>query len=185
MQAGARPLSTETAHAPRLPGERMLKHLLSTYRFNLHRAGTLVGDLSDEQMCRQPHGVVNHPAWILGHLALSSNQLATILGLESTFPGAWSEAFRAGGMPSDRAADFPPKQALLDELAAQHQRVAEALAAADPAVFDRPHPGEKTRKRFPTVGDYAVFLVSSHEGAHLGQIAAWRRAMGLGSATGV
>ena len=163
----------------------MLRHLVFTYQFNLGRARTLVGDLSAEQMVRQPQGVVNHPAWTLGHLAASSNHLAKMLGLESTFPTAWAEAFRTGGTPSGDAADFPAKDALLVELATQHARVAGALVSADPATFAREHPHEGARKRFPTIGDYATFLISSHEGSHLGQIAAWRRALGLGSATGI
>lgn len=163
----------------------MLKHLLFTYRFNLDRARTLVGDLSEEQMARQPRGLVNHPAWTLGHLAAASNQLAKMLGLESTFPAAWGDAFKSGGVPGGEGAGFPAKDELLAELARQHERVAGALAAADPALLAREHPNEGVRKRFPTVGDYAVFLISSHEGSHLGQIAAWRRAMGLGSATGI
>lgn len=163
----------------------MLQHLLFTYRFNLDRARTLVGDLSDEQMVRQPNGVVNHPAWILGHLALTSDHLAKLLDCDSTFPAAWTDAFKPGGIPSGDAAAFPSKAEILDELAAQHERVAAALTNADPAIFAREHPSERARRRFPTIGDYAVFLISSHEGSHLGQIAAWRRAMGLGSATGI
>ena len=163
----------------------MLRHLIFTYRFSLDRARTLVRDLSDEQMTRQPHGVVNHPAWLLGHLAATSNQLAKMLGLDSTFPAAWVEIFKSGGVPSGDAADFPSKEELLAELASQHERVAEAFATSDPALFDRAHPNEGVRQRFPTIGDYAVFLISSHEGSHLGQITAWRRAMGLGSATGI
>ena len=163
----------------------MLRHLIFTYQFNLGRARTLVGDLSDEQMTRQPHGVVNHPAWLLGHLAASSNQVAKMLGLPSTFPAAWTEAFAIGGVPSGDAAAFPSKEELLAELARQHERVAEALASTEPALFEREHPNEGTRKRFPTVGDYTAFMMTTHEGSHLGQIAAWRRAMGLGSATGV
>ena len=38
----------------------MLRHLLFAYRFNLDRGRVMVKDLSDEQMVRQPHGVVNH-----------------------------------------------------------------------------------------------------------------------------
>ena len=167
----------------------MLRYLIFTYRFNLDRARTLVRDLSDEEMVRRPHGVVNHPAWTLGHLAQASNQLAIGLGLESTFPAEWKESCRTGGTPSGDASHFPPKAALLAELAAQHERVARALEGAEPATLDaalaRAHPNEGTRKRFPTLGDYAVFLITSHEGSHLGQIAAWRRAMGLGSATGI
>jgi uncharacterized damage-inducible protein DinB len=35
------------------------------------------------------------------------------------------------------------------------------------------------RKYFPTVGDQMVFMMTAHEMDHLGQMAAWRRAMGL------
>ena len=41
---------------------------------------------------------------------------------------------------------------------------------------------EKSRGHFPTVGDFVIFLMTAHEMDHLGQIAAWRRAMGLGAA---
>lgn len=163
----------------------MLRHLLFAYRFNLDRGRVMVQDLSDEQMVRQPHGVVNHPTWILGHLALSSDGLARRLGLATTLPDGWAATFGAGGVPSADAADFPGRDRILDELAAQHARVAGAVESADPAVFAAPFPDERRRRTFPTLGDYTVFVMTTHEGSHLGQIAAWRRAMGLGSATGV
>ena len=163
----------------------MLRHLLFAYQFNLDRGRVLVKDLSDEQMVWQPHGVVNHPAWILGHLALSSDGLARRFGLASTLPAGWADTFGAGGIPSGAAADFPGRDRILDELAAQHSRVADAVSTADPAVFEAPFPVERRRKTFPTLGDYTAFVMTTHEGSHLGQIAAWRRAMGLGSATGI
>ena len=53
-----------------------------------------------------------------------------------------------------------------------------------PAVFAKEYPDEKTRKYFPTVGDFVDYLLSAHEANHIGQIAAWRRAMGLASSDG-
>ena len=47
----------------------MLNHVTYLYRFNLGFAEMLVKDLSTEQMVAQPGGVINHPAWALGHLA--------------------------------------------------------------------------------------------------------------------
>ncbi len=163
----------------------MLRYLLFAYQFNLDRGRVMVKDLSDEQMVWQPHGVVNHPAWILGHLALSSDGLARRYGLESTLPDGWAGTFGAGGIPSGADDDFPGRDRILDELAAQHARVAEVVAAADPAVFEAPFPDERRRQTFPTLGDYTAFVMTTHEGSHIGQIAAWRRAMGLGSATGI
>jgi uncharacterized damage-inducible protein DinB len=163
----------------------MLQHVLNTYAMNLKRAGMHVQDLSAEQMVQQPSGVINHPAWTLGHLAATADNLAKALGLESTFPDAWRDACKTGGTPSGNAADFPAKEQLLEQLTAQHERVAAALAAADAELLAQPHPHPRARQVFPTIGDYAVALTTSHEANHLGQMAAWRRAMGLGSATGI
>ena len=161
----------------------MIQHLLFVYGMNLKRAGRLVDDLTEEQMVAQPSGVINHPAWTLGHLGATSDALAGMLGLPSTFPDAWREACRMGSIPSGEAADYPGKAELLEQLRAQHQRVAEAVAAVDAERLQQPTP-PRLRERFPTIGDFAAALMTMHEGHHLGQLAAWRRALGLGAATG-
>lgn len=162
----------------------MLDHIAYVYGFNLMYAETLVKDLSAEQMVEQPNGVINHPAWSLGHLVVSSNSLGSQLGLESSLPEGWDKVFATGGEPSSDLSVYPSKDELLDALKAQHARNTEAVKNADPTSWATPHPNENTRKYFPTIGDMATFLMTSHEMDHLGQIAAWRRAMGLGSATG-
>ena len=157
----------------------MREHLLFTYKFNLGHLESLVKDLTDEQMVQQPHGVVNHPTWTLCHLASSSNYIAKTFGLESTFPADWDEALKASKTPSGDASQYPSRDALLAELKTQHARVAEAVANADPAVFAKEYPDERMRKYFPTIGDMANYMLAAHEGTHIGQLAAWRRAMGL------
>ena len=159
----------------------MIKHLLFVYEMNLKRAGQLVGDLTDEQMVGQPAGVINHPAWTLGHLGATSDALARMLGLPATFPDAWREACKPGGIPSGEAADFPTKEQLLGQLRAQHERVAGAMADADAGRLQQSTP-DRLSARFPTLGDFAAALMTVHEGNHLGQLAAWRRAMGLATA---
>ena len=161
----------------------MIQHLLFVYDMNLKRAERLVDDLTDEQMVAQPSGVINHPAWTLGHLGATSDALAGMLGLPSTFPDAWREACRMGSIPSGDAADYPGKVELLEELRGQHERVSEAMAAVDAERLQQPTP-PRLRERFPTIGDFAAALMTMHEGHHLGQVAAWRRALGLGAATG-
>ena len=162
----------------------MLQQVLRVYGMNLKLAELHVRDLTAAQMVEQPGGVINHPAWTLGHLAAVADNLAKLLGLESTFPEAWRAAAMPGGTPTGNAADYPSKQQLLEQLTAQHERVAAALAKVDAERLAQPHPNERARERFPTVGDYAVALMTTHEAGHLGQLAAWRRAMGLPSATG-
>ena len=162
----------------------MLNHVTYLYGFNLGRAETLVKDLSTEQMAAQPGGVINHPAWSLGHLVISADHLGQLLGLESNLPEGWSETFKTGGEPSGDASAYPSKEEILGALKEQHARNTEAVINIDASRFAEPHPDEARRKYFPTVGDMIIFLMTSHEVGHLGQIAAWRRAMGLGSATG-
>ena len=159
----------------------MLRYVLHVYTMNLGFAKRLVGDLSEDQMCAQPHGVVNHPAWSLGHLAVAADHLGKQLGLSSDLPGGWTDTFKTGGTPSPDKSLFPGKDELIRVLAQQHVRIAQVVTDADPALLARPHPNEKSRAHFPTVGDYAIFLMTAHEMDHLGQIAAWRRAMGLGA----
>jgi len=157
----------------------MIQHVLHVYGMNLGFAKRLVNDLSDDQMCAQPHGVVNHPAWSLGHLAVASDHLATIFGLSSELPAGWADPFKTGGIPSSDTQLYPGKDELLHMMERQHARVAQAAPAIDPAALAQPHPSEKRRAHFPTVGDFAIFLMTAHEMDHLGQMAAWRRAMGL------
>jgi hypothetical protein len=159
----------------------MLQHVLHVYAMNLGFAKRLGGDLSHEQMCAQPHGVVNHPAWSLGHLAVAADAAGTVLGLRSELPAGWAETFKTGGTPAPDTSLFPDKDEILRVLEAQHVRVGQALSTVDPAVLAAPA-HEKRRAHFPTVGDFAIFLMTAHEMDHLGQIAAWRRAMGLASA---
>lgn len=158
----------------------MIQHVTYLYQFNLGVAARLVGDLTPEQMVRQPAGVVNHPAWSLGHLAMTANRLAVMFGLESQAPEGWSQIFATGGVPSGDPSLYPSKEELLAFLTAQHERNTAAVLKADPAWFATPLPDERRRKFFPTVGDMAVMMMTSHEMNHLGQMAAWRRAMGLG-----
>ena len=163
----------------------MRDNVAFVYGFNLMYAETLVKDLSAEQMVEQPNGVINHPAWSLGHLVVSANGLGSALGLESSLPDGWDKMFATGGIPSSDLSAYPSKDEILRELKAQHARNTDAVKNVDLESLATPHPDENTRKYFPTVGDMVTFLMTAHEMDHVGQIAAWRRAMGLGSATGV
>ena len=68
-------------------------------------------------------------------------------------------------------------------MTAQHDVAATAVADADPSVFAREMPNERVRAYMPTIGDFAVIMMTTHEAGHLGQVTAWRRAMGLPPAT--
>ena len=163
----------------------MLEHLSYLYGFNLDRSRTLVKDLNDNQMVQQPNGLVNHPAWSIGHLSLSAEELGQLLGLESNLPAGWSKKFNGSEIPIVNVSHYPSKLELLAELSTQHARNTEALKESHTSLFSQEHPNENVRKKFPTKGDMILFLMTSHEMLHLGQLAAWRRAMGLKPNNGI
>ena len=77
----------------------------------------------------------------------------------------------------------PTKDELLKVHRQLHERISQAVPKVDQATLDQPNPSEGVRAYFPTIGDQLIFMMTAHEMDHLGQMAAWRRAMGLKSAT--
>jgi hypothetical protein len=160
----------------------MLDLLLPTYTFNLTYAEKLAADVPDDQMCAQPipGRVMNHPAFVLGHLAWASDNGLKLLGQEPALTAEWKELVIMGAKPLADRSRYPAKDVLLKALENAHARLAAALANVAPETLAQPAP-ERMRARFPTVGNMLAGLMTSHEASHLGQFSAWRRAMGFPS----
>ena len=159
----------------------MMDLILPVFKLNLWYSQKLVADLSDEQMCAQPvEGVVmNHPAFLLGHLALVAGNFATgFVGAAPLCPEEWKELFNQGAKPLADRSRYPSKAELLQRLEQAHNRLADAVTKAAPEVLAQPAP-EKMRARFPTVGALLAGMMTAHEASHNGQLSAWRRAMRL------
>src|SRR3954453_4127212 len=107
---------------------------------NLGFATRMVKDLSDDQMCAQPHGVVNHPAWSLGHLAVAADHLGKVMGLSSELPAGWTDIFKTGGAPAGDKTLLPAKEEILGVMAQQHARIVDAVSKADATALAQPHP---------------------------------------------
>lgn len=133
--------------------------------------------------------MTNHPAFVLGHLALyPANMLKKaqldVAGAEA--PGAYTELFDAGKEckhdPSRTI--YPHLPELVDVFRRTHgvlherlPMVGDAALAADNLARD----GKRSEMN-PTVGHALVFMTTTHAAMHLGQVSAWRRMMGLGPA---
>ena len=159
----------------------MLDSVLRGYARNLDYANRLVADVPPEAMAAQPAPGMNHAAWVIGHLTFVCDLLGGVVGLAPAMPEAWLPIFNNESKPSADAAIYPDKATLVSALARGHARVAEAVATAGPEAMGRPLPDENFRKFLPTIGDAVVYLCTSHESVHLGQLSAWRRAQGLPS----
>ena len=159
--------------------------------FNLAYAKMLVEDLTDEQMTAVPgKGFENHPAFTLGHL-VSGMSLMVIDDIEQVrqpgfMPEGWKELFLRRGpgdprMPEEDVSLYPSKEELLAELERKHNMFKECLINFS---IDELLAEEEWRfsKYMPTNMDSIIFMCVNHEAMHLGQLSAWRRAMGLESA---
>jgi hypothetical protein len=152
--------------------ERTLNNLMR------HFAKSLVKDIDDADMAREPFPAANHAAWVLGHIIVSTDGVVKLLGGEATTPEEWNALFGRGStMSYDRAA-YPSKDELLAALEKTFDAACAAAAIATPEQCARPHHVEMLRRGLPTTGDLIAMLLTTHVAQHLGQLSAWRRALG-------
>jgi len=71
----------------------------------------LAADVPDEQMCAQPIAgrVMNHAAFILGHLAWASDNCMLLLGDTRAFEDKYKELFGMGAKPLSDRSLYPTK----------------------------------------------------------------------------
>jgi hypothetical protein len=139
---------------------------------------SLVADTSDERMTEQPVAGVNHPAWILGHLAWAAARAVEQLGGQEMLPPAWTSLFAAGSKPSASRDVYPSKDELVRAVEQAYQHLREA-AAASPEQLSRPTTNPRAKETLPTLKEVVAFLLTGHVGVHLGQLSSWRRMIGL------
>jgi hypothetical protein len=139
----------------------------------------LIADIADERMAEQPMPGVNHPAWILGHLAFSAELIVCRLGGEKFLPGEWSELFKPGSSPRAARGDYPSKDELLKALEDAFAHARSAVAGASAEALAVPTPNPRMKEVLPTLRENAAFILTGHLGVHLGQLSSWRRLIGL------
>lgn len=135
-----------------------------------------------------PGGVViksNHPAFVLGHLSLYPVRTMQYLKLPdgpTIFPASYEPLFKFGVECQDDPAGkvYPPLAEMKAFFFESYKAAIAAIESADDEAFDGPNPAEgRLRDLFPKLGMALNFYMIGHTQVHLGQISAWRRAMGL------
>jgi len=151
----------------------------SDMQFNLNMLKQQVDRIAEDQMCLQPSGLVNHPAWNIGHLAVSADGLSKMLGGQGVCPADWDALFYYGTKPTADASAYPDKATLLTTLEKASVNALEVLEKTDVSVLEAPPENEQLREMFATMGDFAGMLFTSHMGMHVGEVSAWSRVMGF------
>lgn len=170
-----------------MPSIPDLLNALSKFSFGLSEG--LLQDVPANKFARlaTPGGVKiesNHPAFCFGHLAIYPARLAEAMGVKLPAieaPAGFADLFAAGKpcLDDPEGTIYPRMDVITKAYFDGYRGLLAAASTVDPAVFDQPHPNEKLRDRFPTIGVTAVFLYSSHIMMHMGQVSAWRRMMGM------
>ena len=99
--------------------------------------------------------------------------------------GTYAALFEAGCPCVEADERCPSKKDLVGFYVKRHEDAAAALRDVPEELWQSASPAEGERRAtFPTVGALVNFVVNCHHMAHLGQLSAWRRAMGFPSVLG-
>jgi hypothetical protein len=147
----------------------------------------LTADVDDAKMAEMPAPGVNHPAWILTHLAICTDVAARVLGQPPKCPKEWHQRCGPGSKLTSERGFYPGKRELLAALETGYACASDAVGKATEETLARSHGIEVpfVKNTFPTVGDLVAHLMTTHTGFHLGQLAMWRRMMGLKGVLGI
>jgi hypothetical protein len=142
-------------------------------------AKMIMADIDDAQMAEQPLGL-NHPAWLLLHLCTAGDYAAGLLGGKGVCPSGWNEKADTKKPITTNRADYPSKDELLSVLESSFLNASGLLQKTTADDLNKPQKLGFFETELPTVGDMAAFLLVAHTNLHLGQLSAWRRAIGKG-----
>jgi hypothetical protein len=157
----------------------MLDNAIKVNLFLLRYGRMLLEDVADERMAEQPVADVNHPAWILGHLALTADGALAALGAPKLLPAEWATLYSPGSKPSSSRAAYPSKDELLRAVEEGYEQARQKAGTATPEQLSRPTTHPRAKAGLPTAKEMVAFLLTGHLGVHLGQLSSWRRMIGL------
>ncbi len=161
-----------------------INYVIHSANYNMAYAIGLCKDIPEDKTTAQPipGKTLNHAKWVIGQLAVTNDHILTMLGQKAILPEGWSKLYGNKTIPSSEPGQ-PTTQELLSGLQKTHDLIVAALKTTDDSFFAIPS-AERLRARFPTNGDFMIFLLTSHASLHLGQLSSWRRGMGYPSVFG-
>lgn len=153
--------------------------VLHSLNYSLDFLAEQIEDVEAAQMVAQPVGITNHPSWTIGHLTHVLQLIGTVIGIKRTLPTEWIARYGPGSKPVADVTAYETKQGLMALLRASGTRLADAVGKIDDTTLDQPFPDPAYLDVFPTVRHALTQVLVGHTAFHIGQISAWRTAMGL------
>lgn len=148
---------------------------LDLYQDSLKKLITSVQAIPEEAMTRQPAGQVNHPAWMLSHLANAAAAIAFLLDEPCADVGADDmKHYGPGSVPVADPARYASKAELIDRLTRRHEIVDRLVRTKHHDYFSKVPPAPFDQFA-PSIGRIVLYLLAAHESYHLGQLMDWLR----------
>ncbi|MSR44941.1 MAG: DinB family protein [Phycisphaerales bacterium] len=158
--------------------------LAPALKMSMGYAEKLLVSIPADQFAVMPKSDLNSPAFCIGHLALYAPWVCEMMGhpQADALPSTYEPLFKNGAPCVATPGHYPSKDELVIHFTKGWNRVALLLPTVADAQFAKPNPVAHMVERAPTIGALVSFMCLAHNMMHLGQISAWRRVMGLGSA---
>lgn len=156
-----------------------MKPVLHSFAYCMDYLREQVTDVVETDMARQPNGISNHPAWVIGHITYACELLGGAIGVSRWLPRDWATRFATGSVPSADQNLYGSKAELLAALDEAQSRMTKAVEQLTDDQLDAPFPVESYRDVFPTIRHALTQVLIGHTANHIGQVSVWRRAMGL------
>ncbi|MHC4406060.1 MAG: DinB family protein [Planctomycetota bacterium] len=157
----------------------MKDDVIRSFAMSLEHARHLLRGVEEGQMVLQPIEGMNHPAWIIGHLVYSFQAIGGEIGLAPWLPSDWQERFGTGTKLPTGSEQVPGRAELSAALDDGEKRLTDRLSEMSEEDLAESLPDERLRHVFPTIGGAVMHILTVHTAVHVGQLSAWRRAMGL------
>ncbi|MBL4590697.1 MAG: DinB family protein [Phycisphaerales bacterium] len=157
-------------------------------------ANALLEGTTAEQFARMPSADgktinTNHAAFVIGHLSIYPKMILEILGQDSSaiaHPDKFADLFMHGVDCQDDpdGTIYPSKDEIVGYFHKAHEEATKVINTLDDDTLNKAFSGDDWYVDFSkTPASLCIFMLHDHYMFHLGQLSAWRRCMGLGSAT--
>ena len=128
-----------------------IKPVLHSFNYGLDYLREQVADISGPDMVAQPNGIMNHPAWVIGHLTHACQMLGGVVGIPGWLPADWANRFGTGSTPVADVSRYETKTEALSILQDAESRITETVEQLDDSLLDQPFPDQSYLVVFPTI----------------------------------